>query len=848
MLFSTSQVPRCTFKTPAPPQNYATPSCDATIDCIADAGFDQVICTGESVQIGAEPEDGLTYTWVPADGLSNPNIANPIASPSETTTYTLYLAGCGRGSQDEVTIYVSDNITFPANQVTCSGANVPLVVHGGAEYQWSPTGGLSCDDCPNPTASVTQTTTYAITVTDENDCETTGEVTITIAGTLAVTVESDDQDGIICPGQTVQLTAAGAMEYTWSSTSGGFSNPNIANPTVTPSETTTYTVVGFQDECMSENQITLTLAPEYEVSFVATPNVCAIDLVASNTTLNNYQWSIDGEIIVEATDMHSYSQGITHNGTYHVCLTVTGICGEEVTTCENVLVDNCICLDADIFDCPQHSVNIGHPCDDGNANTYGDIYMDDCVCRGIDCSLVEITDPNNPPPPSAINYGTLNYDGTEVTDYLIEWEDENGVVIFTSAAGIYYNPIFHESHPPMANIPVAAGVYTPVVVQSSLPGILECTLPGYTINNYTCTGENVAVHYEGPPGVKREIEINWTGNSDCGLYLSFKDYVLPDYLEVIGIDANGVETLLYGPRNNTFTDLLMVQNGYESVIIRITSNIDDGDNTKWDLVFNCCMEVCCSTTSNIVVNETLTNCGNCKIEVNKNLVNPDDCTISQTFGYFVFEDEAECTETLAPIFCEDMENQFTVTLNNIGEAVFEFTSINDYNDFVDKFSQFDTDEVSEYYFQFRNTTCNNDGDLKSIVVTYLDAISYNATDKKITVTYGNYDSCVDCIYYSYFATYVRNLTTQKIYNFASIYRTTRKRVTTPAIDYSIQKSFYHNSPGCPSNLDRKEVSLEIQDESCPCESWILKQDVNGDGNYNTTLEQAAGWSGTCSQP
>ena len=57
----------------------------------ADAGPDQNICPGGSVQIGVAPSAGFTYSWTPTTGLSNVNIANPIATPTIPTTYTVVI-------------------------------------------------------------------------------------------------------------------------------------------------------------------------------------------------------------------------------------------------------------------------------------------------------------------------------------------------------------------------------------------------------------------------------------------------------------------------------------------------------------------------------------------------------------------------------------------------------------------------------------------------------------------------------------------------------------------------------------------------------------------------------------
>lgn len=52
----------------------------------------QTIKYGNSIQLNAD--SGTLYTWSPDDGsLDNPNINNPIATPKEKTTYTVYATG-----------------------------------------------------------------------------------------------------------------------------------------------------------------------------------------------------------------------------------------------------------------------------------------------------------------------------------------------------------------------------------------------------------------------------------------------------------------------------------------------------------------------------------------------------------------------------------------------------------------------------------------------------------------------------------------------------------------------------------------------------------------------------------
>lgn len=85
---------------------------------IADAGNNTVISLGSSVTLNGT--GGTTYTWSPATGLDNPNIANPVASPLSTMMYYLTVTdGNSCVSSDSLVISVlSDYNLLIANVMT----------------------------------------------------------------------------------------------------------------------------------------------------------------------------------------------------------------------------------------------------------------------------------------------------------------------------------------------------------------------------------------------------------------------------------------------------------------------------------------------------------------------------------------------------------------------------------------------------------------------------------------------------------------------------------------------------------------------------------------------------------
>ncbi len=84
---------------------YARLSDDLAI--VANAGPDMLSCNHEPVPLGHIPKPGLSYSWNPVNGLSNPYIANPFAAPEATTAYILTTSSEGGGCVIADTVVVT---------------------------------------------------------------------------------------------------------------------------------------------------------------------------------------------------------------------------------------------------------------------------------------------------------------------------------------------------------------------------------------------------------------------------------------------------------------------------------------------------------------------------------------------------------------------------------------------------------------------------------------------------------------------------------------------------------------------------------------------------------------------
>lgn len=75
---------------------------------------DYEILAGSSTVLHAQP-NGYTYVWTPSTSLDNPNSQNPVATPTETTIYTVTVSNGGCSISDTVMIRIAEFICGEPN-------------------------------------------------------------------------------------------------------------------------------------------------------------------------------------------------------------------------------------------------------------------------------------------------------------------------------------------------------------------------------------------------------------------------------------------------------------------------------------------------------------------------------------------------------------------------------------------------------------------------------------------------------------------------------------------------------------------------------------------------------------
>ena len=260
---------------------YDTNGCSSTVQKVVNVEElpvvqiigERTICQGQSSVLTAT--GGTSYVW--STGANTQDIA---VFPTISSSYTVTAFndfGCSAVSTAIVTVNVLPSIIFSGNTSICQGESTTISVTGGNSYVWN-TGATG--------NSITVTTpgVYKVNAANSLNCIRTDSVTVVVWDNPVVSI---DGPSLVCQAALTTLTASGASSYVWNNGEGS------SVITVMPMETTTYSVVGYDEHgCSATINKVVNVEATPEVFISGNLSIChgeTTTLTASNA--ESYLWS-----------------------------------------------------------------------------------------------------------------------------------------------------------------------------------------------------------------------------------------------------------------------------------------------------------------------------------------------------------------------------------------------------------------------------------------------------------------------------------------------------------------------------------------------------------------------------
>ncbi|HTD67739.1 MAG TPA: tandem-95 repeat protein, partial [Candidatus Limnocylindria bacterium] len=289
-----------------------------------------------------------SFTYVPATNYSGMDVFTYKASDGSATSGVATVT---------ITVVPSGGVIVipPVNQTNCPGGTAVFSVTAtgtALTYQWR-FGTNALSGATNSTLILTNVTTgmagpYCVTVSGATNAPVTACATLVVNQNVIVTTPPANQ--VACPNSTVlfQVGATGtALTYQWyfgANLLSGQTSSALVLSNVLASQAGTYRVV-VSGACgvPVTNSVTLTVnpvvaitaPPANQTSFVGSNVVFSVGATGTNL---RYQWFFNGSVI--GTNSTLVLNNLTTNQASIYCVVVSGTCGNPLTNCVTLTIQN----------------------------------------------------------------------------------------------------------------------------------------------------------------------------------------------------------------------------------------------------------------------------------------------------------------------------------------------------------------------------------------------------------------------------------------------------------------------------------------------------------------------------
>ena len=232
-------------------------------------------CLPYEYEFDSESEGGNTYYWDFGDGNYS-YYEDPSHTYSDTGDYVIKLIVSDSNfcvNPDStfinIKVYGTENAQVTGNNTICNDQTTELTAHGGNQYSWNPTNGLSSGSSKVVTASPNNTTTYELVATDSCGSDTT-YFTVEIFDPPFVNAGNDVW---INHGETISLFGNVTSDNFYWESSGELSCNDCINPEISPLENTIYKLyVTDENGCKNSDSVMVNMKGNLFVPNSFTPN------------------------------------------------------------------------------------------------------------------------------------------------------------------------------------------------------------------------------------------------------------------------------------------------------------------------------------------------------------------------------------------------------------------------------------------------------------------------------------------------------------------------------------------------------------------------------------------------
>ncbi len=263
-------------------------------------------CRSLQLDLENNSTGGFNYLWDFGDGSPLSSEMNPTHTYDSAGVYTVTLTsadGCDINISQQVTVSVITE-HVEDQSISCFAQSVVLNPDGSSayDYAWSPSQFLDADDVPSPVATVDQTTTFYVTITDQQfpGCSVLDSVTVVVGEDFDL---AGPPDSAYCDAPAISLQGSNSdLSYSWFDIDSNLLAQG-SEFLVSPDTQTSYIVVGTDNLGCSKSD-TVTLSPTF-FSLETSPDVVicygddtTVYITNLNTTQNlSYLWTPTDQII-----------------------------------------------------------------------------------------------------------------------------------------------------------------------------------------------------------------------------------------------------------------------------------------------------------------------------------------------------------------------------------------------------------------------------------------------------------------------------------------------------------------------------------------------------------------------